>query len=569
MAKCIYVCSRKELPEHCHSDLSKICTGIAPDNIHNKAPKIHIGKKVAYGVVNPVDSIAYQGDCLMLGALYGDGEDWQVPGTSFPDGSFSIYRSDEHQCEFVSDVAGSRTIWYYYDDELFIGSNSQRAIVMYLGTFVFNAEVIPWVLSTGTLGPESGWDTRIHRVPADGSVLLDRNDWTLRTHVNPAVFKANRLSEGENKTRLFESLDQTFGNLHLNFKKWRLPLSGGYDSRGILQFLLRNVDESNHLTAITWGLESSLEEEGNDAFIAKQLAAHYGIAHTYFHTDLSNEPLEVIFGRFFHLGEGRTDHISGYMDGFRIWKTLFENGIEGIIRGDEGFGWLPTPSELYVRHTTGISLCSDFANLKDYRKFGLRKQQVPAGLKRRRGESLASWRDRLYHEFRLPVLIAGLTDLKVAYVEQICPLLSKRTLSVIREVPDQLRTNKSLFKDVLADLNVNIPYATSDAIADPGNILKSENAVRLLREYLGGEHLRELFDPSFLERIRSNLTVAKPKVPGTENRKRNKRRLPVPGFVKSFIRRFYLPQASSNVLAFRIYLIGNMSQMLNKDTTLL
>ena len=131
----------------------------------------------------------------------------------------------------------------------------------------------------------------------------------------------------------------------------------------------------------------------------------------------------------------------------QIWREMNASGVVGIIRGDEGFGWSSVTSEMTVRHSVGCALCSDFANLAEViGKFGLAPQDVPAELLRGEGESLAAWRDRLYHVYRLPTVLAALSDIKFAYVEQINPLLARPILQRVRELPDRLRTNKTLFR---------------------------------------------------------------------------------------------------------------------------
>ena len=96
--------------------------------------------------------------------------------------------------------------------------------------------------------------------------------------------------------------------------------------------------------------------------MARSLAARLGVAHRYFSTDhdSSSEPLRVIVHRFLVAGEGSIDHLSGYMDGFAIWRELFQAGITGIIRGDEGFGWIEVTSETNVRYSVGALLLEDY-----------------------------------------------------------------------------------------------------------------------------------------------------------------------------------------------------------------
>ena len=251
-----------------------------------------------------------------------------------PDGSYALFRSDENKVELITDVVGSRTIWYVRMEDAFIASTSQRAIIFFLQDFQPNEEAFSWMLSSGTLGPGLSWDKRIHSLEGNARLILDRSSWEIEIKKEKVIYEPVDLPDEEHEVRLKKAMEETFDNLSLDFSKWILPLSGGFDSRAIL-LMLKN---RQGLKAVTWGLESSLRDKRNDAYVARALAKHYNIDHYYFHTDISDEPIEEIFRRFLVAGEGRIDHISGYMDGFRIWKHLYESGYHGIIRGDMAFG---------------------------------------------------------------------------------------------------------------------------------------------------------------------------------------------------------------------------------------
>jgi len=98
--------------------------------------------------------------------------------------------------------------------------------------------------------------------------------------------------------------------------------------------------------------------------IAKKLATKLKVDHKFYYTDLSNEPIELMLQRFLLNGEGRIDHLAGYLDGFRIWQTLYNDGVQGVMRGDEAFGGKKRTTSLAVRLFNDLGLCSDW--LKDW-----------------------------------------------------------------------------------------------------------------------------------------------------------------------------------------------------------
>ena len=517
MSKVIYAYNRNyRFDKETEKRLAQICNELLPDNISTMPNHtICVNDRTAYAVMNSNSSLCKSESSLLLGCLYENGDiDWHIPQGRFPDGSYAIFRNSDDYIELVSDAAGSRTIWYYLDDNLFIASTSQRAIILFLGDFVFDERVIPWMLSTGSLGPEFSWDKRLKRLLANSSVLLDKKNWTLfQNNQNDTIFSVKSCSREQHKTRLRDAISRTIGALiSIDHSKWTLALSGGYDSRAILCFIKEQIGISRDFKTVTWGLEKSINQEGNDAKIAQDIANKLSVQHEYHHTDISPEPIETIVNRFILCGEGRIARISGYMDGMEIWRKFYDEGVVGIIRGDQGFGYARVSSELTVRASIRCTLCSDFENLKNIiEDFGLPAQELPTDLKRREEESFSSWRDRLYHQYTLPTEFAALSDIKLSYVEVINPLLSKSILSVVRNLPDRLRTNKSIYKEIFDSIGPDIPYADKVAIADRQNILRSKEFVELLKNEINSSYANQLFGSNFVRYILSGISEKTPK----------------------------------------------------------
>jgi hypothetical protein len=566
MAKCIYICSRELLSDLVKKFLHTICNKITPDNILAAEPKTMVDGCIAYGIMNPAKTLLEKGNSLLLGQIFGKTENWDVPLSEFPDGSYALFRDGKEHCEIVSDAVASRTVWYYKNENIFIASTSQRAITIFLGSFEFDNRIIPWMLSTGSLGPGFSWDKRIKRIPPDSSIILNKVDWSISFKSTPIEFNIAKRSDEEHKKLLTEALNTTFQTLDLDYSNWALPLSGGYDSRGILCLLSANTNVQ-HLRTVTWGLESAIHIKGNDAYVAKELAKKLNVSHRYYHTDLSDEPVERIINRFVLLGEGRIDHLAAYTDGFKIWKTLFEDGITGTIRGDESFGWLRASSAAGARISLGCGLCSDFSNLKDYKKYGFASQEIPQYINPRQGETLGTWRDRLYQEYRTPTFLAALADLKFPYVEQISPFYSKKVLGVARQLPDHLRTEKILFKKIVRSNGPKIDFATREATGLPDDILKRTQFVEFLRNELSSDHAKTLLPTEFLESVLKGIRIETEEklVKANSFSIRSFAKKNLPRFLIRGMRKFAPPTVDPNILAFRVFLISKMNEILNED----
>ncbi len=563
MSKIIYVClNNYKYGSSLKKDLELISNEIMPDNITASQPKIIDNEGIIFGIFNPNDSILMKNNSVCLGSIFGKSTKWWEPMQEYPDGSYALFRGNRNFVEVVSDVVASRTIWYFKNDDIFITSTSQRAIIFLLRSFNFNEVVIPWMLCNGNLGPSNSWDSRFKCLPGDSSLILDRQSWKLTKKVNRVSFSTLDKSNQEYDKLLSQALKDTFEYINLDYSKWVLPLSGGFDSRGILCML----KDTDRLKTITWGLRSSLSKKDNDAFIAKSLANFFNLRHKYYETDLSDEPIESIFDRFLVCGEGRIDHISGYMDGFKIWKTLFENKIYGIIRGDEGFGWVPVSSPLDVRRTIAISLWADFSNLKSLKEFCFTEQKMPSNLHQEEGETLAMWRDRLYHQFRIPIVLAALNDLKLNYVEIINPLLSRRIIYQVRGLPDHLRTNKNMYRKIIRSISPKIDIAKYPALESRKDIFKSKRVIELLKEELSSNYVDSILPKEFINYIFDHLEIFE-----ETNRRKNRSLLntiknKMPQRLKNILLNTILGQSIDfNSVAFRAYIICRMNKMLTKD----
>lgn len=568
MAKSIYICSRTGLSQPPLEKLEILCERITPD--HSPADyQIKENNHGALAVIGPNHGTVIRKHSLLLGHLFGPHESWSTPLTGIPDGSFALFRQDNTHLEVVSDPSGSHTIWYYKDEYHFIASTSQRAIIGCLSTFKFDERVIPWMLSTGTLGPEFSWDQRLSRLPPDSSVVLNKNSWSITLRINRPDFTEASENKNELRKSLRNTLREVVSDLELNRDDIVLPLSGGYDSRALLLFFEKLDDAPAVKKAITWGEAGALRKNGNDAQIARRLANHFNIPHEYFVLDDNQLDFDKFIDRFLVCGEGRVDHISGYLDNFKLWKNLSDEGLHTMVRGDEGFGWHQVSSPLTVRLSVGCGLCSDFANLKNLQSYGVAPQQLPDHLRRQTDETLSTWRDRLYHQYRIPVVMAALSDLKYSYVEEIKPWLSRRILREVRRLSDKSRTEKRLFAELINRLGPDIPIARSAANPSRADILRQPRIAQLLARNLRTKRARSLFPPEFLKSLAVESTSDKGETSNSSLLTRIKKvaKEVIPRSVKSRIRDYVArPRIDDNILAFRVLLVTKTHALLQDDS---
>ena len=458
---------RKNPPQFDSAEkLRMICRLLEPDNIKANQPIVFANESWSYGIMNPVKSVLSSENGLMLGIFLGDYPNWDRVEEPVPDGTFALARNSESIAEVCTDFSGSRSIWYCITEEELIVSSSQRAIVMYLGNLEWNEDVIPWMLSTGSLGPYLSWDKRIKLLPGSAILRLDKGGWKHEIQRTPFNYKSSGKKDHEIKADLLQSISRTFTSLDLRKAHWAITLSGGKDSRGIFLLTQKLAKIDGILPTYTYGLRGQEKVRNTDGYIAKKLAEKYGASNEYFDafSISAHENIETICNRILKTGEGRVDHIVAYLDGMRFWKYLFESGIDGIVRGDVAFGFpidIEFKSHIESQHYGQAFLCKEWSNLKKLPKEILESQQFPMPFTKKADENYNDHHDRFYIEFRLPIIRTALSDFKSSYVEVANPLLTREIFNQIQYLPTRLRKGSPIWKPYVENLEPSIPFANN------------------------------------------------------------------------------------------------------------
>ncbi|MFC6752982.1 hypothetical protein [Halorubrum tibetense] len=571
MAELISLCGRGgTVDTYTAADLETVADRILPENAPRNVEVVR-DDGVLTCRINAPESLPTHGTSTCLGRLIPRTDDWHDPGAPVADGSYGIVRVDSGAIELVADATASRTIYYRLFEDLLVASTSQRAIAHFADEFVPDERAIAWMISSGSLGPGQAWDARTEYVPPGGNVRIDRSTWELTettTEVS-SFFEIKNRSREEHREELSQSIETTIQNLDIEPDSWVLALSGGMDSRGLIQTLHDRLG----LTAITWGTAEALDHPDSDAVRARELADAYGIPHEYYELPQHPSDIGTVFDRFVTAGEGRIDHISGYLDGFRTFKTLAEDHV-GIIRGNNPFGWSAVSSQTQVRRMVGGQLISDYEVMPSLSIPGADAQQWPAEFAQADDESLATWRDRLKLTYRLAIVQSALTSLKTPYIEEINPFLSREIIQTVCTLPDKLRTEKRLYHEYVQQRSPDVPVATRSANPDTERLLNSDASIEFLRDRLDTDHARsvlgdELIDHAFNELGDSGETTEDESGSVIDTIKREVgSQLP-----QSVIQRIeeYTPVERPSIsmyegrLGFRLYIIVTMSQKLEND----
>jgi len=568
MSGLIVACSRPgtDLPFSA-GDVRTVAARLAPDHIAPRAPLVVEEQGLLVAVVNPIPDLPVTPGAVCLGALVGSGGGWGTTGPQRPDGSYAVCRWDSGPLELVTDNLASRAIWYVLDGDVFLASTSQRALVALLGDFKLSSGAVAWLASSGTLGPDGGWDTRLRMMPPAAVLTLDRRAWTTRCAAESLDPHPEALPDKVHLQRWRDAILETCEELEVALDTWLLPLSGGLDSRVLLAALIAG---GRRPRCVTWGLRRSLDDPENDAVVARRLAEHYRLDHFFLATDMDDTPAGVVIDRFLVAGEGRTDQIAGYLDGLRVWQTLYEDGVSGVIRGDEpdwGDTGVPTDADV-TRRDEGGAVVSDYPQGHLIRHLGLAPQPLPGWMLKTDEESLGRYASRLWDRHGFQVEMAPLNDVKAAYVEIVNPFLADRVMKVARALPGNLYSQRRGFKAVAAGLSPPIPVAKRSAIVGSSRLLSSSTAViDEITAGLSSPEAERICERQGLDRVISALRT--PGAARVEPRVLGAVRAVVPRRVKAALKPRPPLTLSSFRLAFRLHLAIRMATMLHADAAAL
>lgn len=567
MAKIVYACLRDiSTAPHVKKRIEAIISKLVPDNIVGAGFKIVDRGKIIYGISTYSGTIAERYNSVCMGMVSNDQGEWWKPKTGHPEGTYGIFRADEEHVEVVTDICCSRAIWYYKDDTVFIAGTSQRAVIKVAGKFELERRNIPWMLSSGSMAPSLSWSKNVHFVEPDGSILLNRKTWEITLKSGKAEFIPDKMSDEQFQKELKETLLDSFRKFDIDLSRWILPISGGYDSRGIACLFKETGKDLRKLDSITWGNSKSRLNKHSDGYLGAAIAKSLDMPHRFLATDRPEEPFEKVFERFIRCGEGRVDHIAGYADGMSIWKNIFESGKDGILRGDEPFGVFLSGSILRSRLVAGLKMCEDYSNLENYEQYGFEKQVLPEHLKEVPGvDTPALYRDKLYQLYRMPVTMSALSDIKCSYTEVLNPFFTREIVLHTRRLPDHLRTEKLLFTRIINEISPKIPYASEEATND--DILKTAEATKIFTREINADYMSLLFPKPFLAEILTALQKASdPSQEGMLGKLKKVVKRNLPPFIKDNLRKNVMkPRVDISKLAFRVYVTGKAYKMFSED----
>ena len=106
-------------------------------------------------------------------------------------------------------------------------------------------------------------------------------------------------------------------------------------------------------------------------------------------------------------------------------------------------------------------------------------------------------------------MLSALTETKSAFLEVANPLLSRRSIEAAGSLPDALRLDKPLFRELVDDLVPDLPFAREVGGISMGNVLRQPKVRRLLAASLATTTARDAFGERLVGWVRSEIGLAR------------------------------------------------------------
>ncbi|MCB0847698.1 MAG: hypothetical protein KDE26_30810, partial [Bacteroidetes bacterium] len=306
--------------------------------------------------------------------------------------------------------------------------------------------------------------------------------------------------------------------------------------------------------------------------IARKLGKTFGNPNQFLAIRQDLESLEAVIDRFIRYTEGMTDGLAGYIDGFHVWKQLFEQGFSGYLRGDRPLCSTPPIDMDTVMKDLKVRPLDFYANGEELAKW-FPKQTLPAELQFKEGEeSLAVWQDRLIPLHYGPSIYAAMAECKAGFLEMSNPLLNRKIIKTAYPLRDKIGSVYEVYKKWVLDRTPDIPKGVENSNVNLKDILRSEDMVKMMREEFDRESAEKVFPRQLLTLISEPLKIAGFSIDNVKPRHTSRFKY----WIKQLIPQKFTDQRKKkkkyvldpNILGFRAFIVLRMVHRFEEDTRL-
>lgn len=476
MSKFFLIKYKNVQPKDVEQQLEKVLTNISSDRVENEyvVKKSNRLDELYIGMLNPNKNIEDTG-------FFTYGKKLTQKTNLLPDGSYAEITYDSNSIEFYCDRFESKTIWFFYDDEKLIISNSQRALISLKKTFFLNDKAVSWFLSSGTLGFQNAWDVEIKKVLNKKRYVFNVNSFEL--NIVDADYNTLKIKYKNQKQFDNDFLNLTKNNFPVSnsYNDYILPLSGGNDSR-LLFYISKELQHFKNIKLINWGTENKLHFDDKKA--ALQISEFYKseMVNEYLPKRINNP--DLFFETYIKLTDCRIDHFNAFTDHFQIFENLYKSRYRNIVRGDIPFTEGLDLNANMARAHIGIPLFSDYKNEQEFdlEKWKSIQQSDLPDINKSAQESLIAWRDRLYIDFRIPLVISAFNDMIGCFVENSSPMMTYSHFLLYQQQNDNHKGNKEHIVRLSKKMDKSkVPFNAVPSIPRLSDLFENESIQYLIK----------------------------------------------------------------------------------------
>ncbi|WP_139856286.1 hypothetical protein [Aequorivita sinensis] len=549
------------------SEIKKAFSYIAPQNIDSNIVVYQSTtlSNTYIGVLNPEFEVNSKTEHIVSGFT----RDIKGATNVLEDGAYFKIQIKSDSISFNVDRFESKSLWYYHDEEKFILTNSQLLITALKKSFNINKKTISWFLSSGSTGFQNAWDIETKKVLHSNQYSFSLKDWLVsKTPTKYAVENIKFSNKREFLQKYACFTEQVFKKQAktTSVDKMVLPLSGGNDSR-LLFYISNKLREYKNLTLANWGIKNS-EDTFDDKKAANKIAKAYNKTLKDFYLPREIRNLDSFFDVFIKNGDCRIDHFNAYTDSFKIFEQLQDENYKYIIRGDIPFTEGLDLNDKMSRAHIGIQKFKDYGNcnsyiLDDYIQI---QEEDVVPITRKKNESLIEWRDRLYIDFRIPIVISSFDDLINSFIVTLAPMMSYSHYLLYCELKPNQRGDKAHIVNLSKQMDKSkVGFNASSSILGMGELLNTEKHINYLKKYLTRMD-NNIFSKEMIESVNKQLSYSPLYNKSFKYKFINFIKENLPPKLKMYIKAKYTNNISSLTLAYRMVMVDKLYKIFNQAT---
>jgi asparagine synthase (glutamine-hydrolysing) len=410
------------------------------------------------------------------------------------DGSFVLFAKDSNGAICLwNDHCGSRPLYYTeHQDILYFAPEPKAFALQRWFARELDSMSVAAFLSHGHLLNDQTFYLRARALPpgsrlrvSNGTVLIDR------------YYEYQPCGEGRDLGRtvymeeLAARLRAAVRKRIRNSNRLVIPISGGFDSRGILACLAEVAPHG--LVTVSWGTDEDTPEA--DAAVGRQVAAYVGAGHHFVRrrSECITEDIEEMVYRI----DGMTVDPAMHHHELRIMRFIRQDlGRDYLFRGDEVFGYMAAAhNDWEALARVGIRPFGDFPDLVRLltparrerlpSEFAAVIDRVQAGCNHADYNAKKDW---YYFHQRLFNYLHRATYYKLTVLDVSNPWLDKELLDFYRRVPVSYRVDKILYRQTLKSMFpqlMEIPISKRHSLEDwPSRIREGERLQKFISHHL-------------------------------------------------------------------------------------